>query len=87
MFVVGTHLCANHTLVLTFCEVPMNLQHTQQMESTRKVEGISLQKRPGGQICADRHTNSTICYNTQRNCATRSTPDTLQLAVCKTVQD
>ena len=52
-----------------------------------KVEGISLQKRPGGQICADRHTNSAICYNTQWNGDTRSTTDTLQQAVCKAVED
>ena len=36
MYVVGTHLCANHTPILTFYEVPRNLQHTSRMESTRK---------------------------------------------------
>ena len=36
LYVVGTHLCANHTPVLTFYKVPRNLQHTSRMESTRK---------------------------------------------------
>ena len=52
-----------------------------------KVEGISLQKRPGGPICVDRHINFAICCNTERNCDTRSTTDILQQAVCKTVED
>ena len=36
---------------------------------------------------ADRHTNSMICSNAQRICDTRSTTDTTQQAICKTVKD
>ena len=58
-----------------------------QRRAPEKVEGNSLQKRPEGQICAEHHSNSAICGDTQRNCDTRSTTDTLQPAVCKTVED
>ena len=52
-----------------------------------KVESNSLQKRPGVQILANRHTNSVISSNAQRICDTRSTTDTTQQDVCKMVED
>jgi hypothetical protein len=36
MLVVGTHLCANHTSVLTFHEIPRKLKYIEQWENTRK---------------------------------------------------
>ena len=64
-----------------------NYSTCNEWRAPEKVESNSLQERPGGQICADRHTNSAICFKTQRNCDTCITTDTLQQAVCKTVED
>ena len=58
-----------------------------QRRAPEKVESDLLQKRPGGQIQADRHTNSAIFSNTQRIFDTRSTMSTKQRAICRTMED
>ena len=87
MFVVGTHLCANHTPVLTFCEVPMNLQHTMNGEHQKKLRAIRFRKDREAKIVPTGISNLRSATTPNGNCDTRSTTDTLQQAICKMVED
>ena len=82
-----TLVCQPHPCSHILRSTHESTAYTMNGEHQKKVESISLQEWPGGPICADRHINSAICYNTQRDCDTRSTTDTLQQAVCKAVED
>ena len=66
---------------------PGNYSTHNEWRAPDKVESNSSQKRPGGRLQADRHTDSAVSSNTQQICDTRSTTDTTQRAVCKTVED
>ena len=84
---VGAHLCANHTPVLTFFKYPGNDSTWNKWRAPEKSERIPPQEMPGGQIQADQDTNSAISSNTQWICDTHITTDTTQWDTCKSVED